>query len=67
MILLTAFKVHDISRMGDHMMHFLRCLGQGIEVQLLIRVWPCHKSNKITLSVRNFHWLFHYSVIIGVI
>ena len=67
MIWLTAFKVHNISRVGDLMMHFLTLFSQGIVVQLLIRVWPCHKVNKITLSVRNFHWLFHYSVIIGVI
>ena len=52
---------------------FRHCFGQGIEVQLFILGWPCHKADKITflllfiLSVRDFRRLVHYVVIVGVI
>ena len=66
-------RVHDIFRLGDHMIHILTLF------------WPWNRSttpqpsvalskiNKITflllfiLSVRDFCWLVHYSVIVGVI
>ena len=64
MIWLTVSRVHDFSRIGDQMIHILT---------LFWPVWPCHKVIKITLlllfilSVREFHKLVHYSVIVGVI
>ena len=61
MIWLMVSRVHDISGMGDHMIHIFMLFWPGNRSTTPYMSVACHKVNKITflllfiLSVRDFH------------